>query len=298
MTAYETSDGRHWPVRKIDTEKLQRCIELVASGILKQVDQAAALEVSPSTIHKWKVRSSKGDPQLEAEFFGEVMQFGAAYRIATRLAYLELRATAEQFSIHGRKRRTLNQGQFVVALDPAAIPLDRETRILCGYHPDALMLDERGHATFVEEHVDAPIGLVTKFLETFVDLQPTAHQDINIRGALQVGVGIAPKTDYTREPPPLPPAPEIPQLEVLPAADAVALAELLGEGADVEPADVEPADGYTDPRTAVSMAVEPQAGVGVDPLAIPAREPRSPLEADLFAKLREARERVAKKGTP
>ena len=288
------------PVRKIDIKKLQALIELVSSGVLKLADQARLLDVGPDTIRSWKIKSNRGDPQTEGMFFGVVQQFGAAYLIAERLAMLELKATAMQFSIHGRKRRTLNQGQFVVALNPAAIPLDREMRVMLGYHPDALMLNEHGEATFVEEHVDPPTGLLDRFLSTFPELQTTTNQNINVKGGLQVGVGIVPKVDYTKEPPPLPPMPVVPLLEILDAEpdDAdLALAALLGEELDVEPdVVVEP---EPEPMSAIAVSADvatvdpnpPSAPVAFD--ATPARPAASALERDLYQKLREARERAA-----
>ena len=209
MTAYEMGDN-NMPVRKISTEKLQACVDLVASGILKLVDQARALDVNPDTIRKWKVRSNRGDPAFEAEFFGEIMQFARAYQIGERLAMLELKSTALQFSIHGRERRTLCQGQFVPKLDPIAFALDEPTRILCGYHPLAYALDEKGAVIWNTEHVDPPTGLLDRFLQTFPELQTVSTTTLNVRGGLNVGVGIMPKVDYTREPPPLPPAPVMP----------------------------------------------------------------------------------------
>jgi hypothetical protein len=176
---------------------------------------ARAVAVSDESLRSWELRSNSGDPAFVFDFFdsGEPIQYAKALAVAQKFAYRELRAQAEQFSIHGRKRRTLNQGQFVIALDRKALALDRETRIICGYHPEAYLLDEDGAVTWVEETEMAPVGLLSKFLETFKDLQPHTHQSVDVKGGLQVGVGYMKPVDYTQPPPVIPPLPPVPQIE-------------------------------------------------------------------------------------
>jgi hypothetical protein len=304
---------------KVSPAKLEALIELVAGGVLTVSAQARALGLNSATINAWKFKSNSNpnDPLFMVDAFGERMSLARAYAIATRFAYNELRAGAEQFSILGRERRTLNQGQYVPKLDPVAFALDEETRILCGYHPLAYALDENGAVIWNTEHVDAPVGLVDRFLGTFPDLQTTTTQNINLKGALTMGVTVAPKVDYSQAPPPLPAAPVVPllEVEVIPDNEIVDddLADLLGpdpvaivaDEPDDEPLplDDEPRPVVAKPeipiKTAVPDAWRPAATTISGPVAIdapPARAPASNLEVELYARLEEARARA--KGAP
>lgn len=301
-------------LRKATHENLTRIVEMISEGHMRIIDHAQACACSPRAIRTWLARSNNGDPDFEHEFFGERMQFAKAVAVAKRFAYLEMRGRAEQYAIHGRKRRTLFQGDFVFARDPAAVPLDRETRILCGYHPDALLLDQNGHAVYVEEEVDPPIKLIEAFFSTFPDLQKTTNvnQRVSLNGQLQVGAQVIPRPDYAAGPPPIPAAPTppaaLPMVEVLPdpvaptpsrAATDDELASLLGDPVVIaaakavetialepeQPPAVAPAQRTAPTPPPASPATEPDSSV----LAGPSKPIVSDLQRDLLAKLAAAR---------
>jgi hypothetical protein len=305
---------------KLSTEKLLAVVQLTAMGKATKKDQALAVGVSDDTIREWEYRSNAGDPAFIIPWLGREMQYAEALAIAQRFAYREMRARAERYVIHGRPRRTLAGGQFVIKLDRKALAItDPDIRELLGYHREAYDLDADGAVQWVEEVETAPAGLVEIFLRTFPDLQTTTNTNLNVKGGLSLGVQVAPKVDYRRDAPPIPPPPPMPALEVLPdpaLADGDDLADLLGpdpgpgdvtdtepneyEEPELEPAATLPdAEGTTGEPEPVMIRDLPSEREKIAPATpkprgfdeVPERQPRNDLERDLFAKLRAAREK-------
>jgi hypothetical protein len=300
---------------KHSPEKLLTIVELIERGVMVKARHAKAVGVSDATLSSWQYRSNANDPAFVITYLGEEMQFAKAMAIAQRFAYRELRANAEQFAILGRKRRTTFQGQFVPKLDPVAFALSPEDREWLGYHPLAYALDENGAVLWNEEHIDAPIGLLDRFLQTFPDLQTTTNQNLNVKGVLTHGVQILPKADYSKEPPAIPPAPPIPLLEVIAPEEIVVTADDMEDLLGPEPQpDRAPEPGepeYVQPTAPSRAADDPtdrtirdmptaremppkQQGILKPPLAhdaTPPRAARTPLEQSLFDELEKARQR-------
>jgi hypothetical protein len=294
---------------KHSPEKLQTIVHLIERGVMTKKKHAQAVGVSEDTVSAWQFRSNANDAAFIITYLGEEMQFAKAMAIAQRFAYRELRANAEQFAILGRKRRTTFQGQFVPKFDPVAFALSREDREWLGYHPDAYALDENGAVLWNEEHIDAPVGLLERFLGTFPDLQTTTNQNLNVKGALTHGVQIVPKPDYSKEAPTIPPAPPVPMLEVIAPEEVVedSLEDILGpepvaiEEQDFEaPEDVQPtaASRADDPTDRTIRDVPPKDFIApptpkpVGYFEVPQRAPRTDLERDLFARLAAAKEKA------
>jgi hypothetical protein len=234
-------------------EKLREILTLVAKGVVRPTYIAKAVNISYDTFCKWLLKSNRDDPAFLIEYTGEVMQFAKAFSLAKKLALLELRGLVEQKSIFGTSEPSLKDGNFCWQLDPAAVPLDRETRILCGYHPDALLLDAKGHAQPVMIHTDAPVGLQLRVLESaFKDFRPGVVQEVNVSGNVGIGIGFGAKQNYSGPPPAIPPMPPIPQLEVI---DTIADADEPADSVDADDDDV-PIAAPTAPQ--INLIVAPQ----------------------------------------
>ncbi|MGY3441112.1 hypothetical protein [Bradyrhizobium sp. USDA 4473] len=310
--------------RKAKPETLLALVEMIASGVFSVSKQAEALHVHPGTIQRWLVRSNSrpDDPDFLVSPWGEPMSLAKACVIARKLGYQLMRARAEEYATFGRMRKTIFQGQNVPALDPAAYPLDRETRILCGFHPDALMLDGEGRVIWNEEWEPPSVAILERFFVTQKDLTPTSKQQIQINGQVAVGVGVMGRGRYDGPAPEIPPEPvehALPEVEVIPAlAPPMHAPSITAEdldallGPEPEPAAIAAAMTETiapepEPQTAPTAAPEQPAAISPAPPAPPAMasEPdpdgvlngpskpvTSELQRSLLAKLEEARARA------
>jgi hypothetical protein len=276
---------------KLTEARLRQVVGMICNGIMMKSAHAKALQVSTDTLRSWDYRSNSNpnDPAFLFDFFdtGEPISYAKAISISKKFAYLSLREACEQYSIHGRERLTLYKGAPVVAMDKRALPLDRDTRILMGYHPEAMLLDENGDAVFVTEHVDAPEALLDKLLSTFPDLQTKTHQTVALSGAVMHGVQVTKKPDYSLPPPP------IPELQIMSDPPTTNdLSDLLGEPVRNEVDQVVRLD--TESMSSEQQADAPDkpadvANISVDggpPAPDPEQRPRSRLEEDLLERLR------------
>jgi hypothetical protein len=213
----DEQQGRH--IDMIEKEKMYASLSLISKGVTRPTAIAKAIGTSYRNYRNWLVRSNRGDPLFLIDFDGEEIQWAKAITLSTRLALFELRGMVTQKSIFGTNEPAMKDGQYVWALDPAAVPLDRETRELLGYHPDALLLDAEGRAQPVMIHTDAPIALQLRLLEAaFPDLRPSQTVNNNVAVSGAVGVAFARPVDYSK-PPTVPPPPPMPALEA-PITDA------------------------------------------------------------------------------
>jgi hypothetical protein len=159
---------------------------------------------------------------------------------------------------------------------------------LLGYRRDAL-LEIDGKLQPVKAHKDAPAGLVMRVLETaFKDWRPGVTQNINLNGQVAVGIGFQPKQTYQGPPPPVLAEPAIPQIEDQSDSDVTDVEfEEVPEAAQAAVV-IAPTISVVEPQPVVIRDTEP----GPEPMAfaaMPQRAPRNALEADLFEKLAEAR---------
>jgi hypothetical protein len=288
-----------------EPEKLQEALDLIAKGIVQPTKIAAGIGVPYRTYRSWMVRSNRGDEKFLIEIDGEVMQWAKAITLHTRLAMFELRGLVTQYSIFGDEEISYKDGQVVWALDPVAAALPEEDREWMGYRKDAL-LEIDGALQPVKMKKRAPIALQLRLLEaTFKDMRPSSVQEVNLNGQVAVGIGFAKPVDYSR-PLTIPPPPVEPlQVEILPDAvleDMLALPEQVPsenlveiEVPSTEPSYAAAADAVAEPVPA-PVAVAPSAPSPVAIDETPKRQPRTALEADLYAKLEAARAKP--KGQP
>jgi len=298
----------------IDKQKLYAALNLIAKGIVQPTKVAKGIGMPYRTYRSWMVRSNQGDPAflIEADDGSEI-QWAAAIVQARRLAMLELRGMLEQYSIYGKEIETRFNGAPVWRTDPVAAALPEDIREMCGYRKDAL-LEIDGALQPVMQHQDAPIQLQLRLLEaTFKDMRPQSVQEVNVSGGLAVGIGFAPKTDYSQGPPMVPPPPPRPVIEGS-FVEVDDLEDLLGP----EPITAtEPSTMKSNKVTEMDLAGGPMAPVpervirdtakasetppvqeGIlapsKPLGIsdsPTRPATTPLMQDLYAKLAAARAR-------
>jgi len=296
------------PNVKYSEENLGAILLLIAKGITQPPKQASAIGISPDRLNKWLYRSNGNDPLFLITYHGEQMQFAKAYSLAKRFALLELRGLVEQKSIFGTVEPSLKDGQLVWALDPAAVPLDRETRIMLGYHPDALKLDAQGRAVPVMIHTDAPVGLQLRVLESaFKDFRPNVISEVTVSGSVGVGVAFAPKQNFAGPPPQIPPMPPMPELEILgdvsddpedieslfraptPPPVSIVLAPQVTIEEEFVPEPAPPPQQVIREENPAEYTPEPSLAFS----AAPRRAPRNDLERDLFEKLAAARSKTA-----
>lgn len=256
------------------TEQLYEAIDLIARGVTRPTAIAKVLGVTYRAYRGWMVRSNAGDEKFLIEVNGEVQQFAKAVSQAMKLAHFELRGLVLQEAIGGYLEEQTKDGQVVWKLDPVACALSEEDRELLGYRKDGL-LEIDGALVAHTVRKKAPFAQQIRLLEAvFPDLRPsqTITQNVSVNGA--VGIGFAPKTDYTQGPPAIPPPPPIPQLEVLdgiPDSDAVddELISMLGP----------------EPVAAVNINIAPVISVPID-------DPE-PIIERVIRSAPEARERIA-----
>jgi len=293
---------------KLSPEILDEIISLIQQGILQPTKQARAVGITPDTLNNYLFRSNSGDPAFLMEFGGETMQFAKAYTLAKRFAMMELRGQVEQECIFGTEEVSLKDGQVVWAINRKAAALPEDLRELLGYRKDAL-LEINGELQPVKIKRPAPFGKQIRILEAaFKDMRPSSVSEVQVSGSVGVGVAYSPKQSFSGPPPAIPPAPAMPQLEVLGDVD--------------EPFEDADAEGLTEPSVPpINITLSPQITIADDfvpseppePLAepeqvireenpaeyavqpslafaaSPQRAPRSQLERDLFEKLAAAR---------
>jgi hypothetical protein len=306
------------------TEQLYAALDLISKGITQPTKIARALGISYRNYRLWLVASNAGDPKYLIEGDdGEVVQWAKAVSLATKLALYELRGMVLQEAIYGYDEVQTFQGQRVWALDPAACAIDdldlRE--MLYGRRDGLLVIDGKLQPLVLKKK--APFAQQIRLLEAaFPDLRPsqTINQNVAVNG--QVGIAYAKPVDYSKPLaiPPLPPVPELPaptdaefsevdeDLDDLlgPEPEPVAIRVLIEPQimvSEVEPAeDIQPTNETPRPITDRTIRDTPSEREKIAPATeptnvadVPLRNPRSPLEADLFAKLAEARARPPRK---
>jgi hypothetical protein len=273
---------------KFSQEIADRILDLVERGVLKRASIARAIGVRSSTFKEWLVKSNDGEETFLIGHVGRTMQFAEAWSLCRRLAELELRNAVLQKSIFGSSEPARKDGQLVWKLDRRAVPLDVETRIICGFHPDAFYINERGEVEPELIHTDAPVALQLRVLEAagFAEYKPTTISEVTVRGDPKAPVGIqfSARTDFSGPPPAIAPPPPMPELEVIDDAEEADFAEqpsppsvniTLAPEINVEIAEPkEPARPFPRVRT------EEQA------LAALEKKPLSPLQIDLLQRAR------------
>jgi hypothetical protein len=230
----------------ITTEKLNEALELISKGITRPTKISKAMGIAYRTYCSWMVMSNRGDERFLVEYNDDVMQWAKAIGLATKLALFELRGMLLQEGIFGYDEVQTKDGQIVWALDPVACALSEDDREMLGYRKDGL-LEVDGKLVPVTIKRKAPFAQQIRLLEAaFPDLRPSQTINQNINGALQVGIAAAPKTDYSKGPPQVPPPPQMPELPAPVDAEFNEvdddLAEMLGPEAtpDAEPAPLLP----------------------------------------------------------
>jgi hypothetical protein len=295
----------------IEKEKLYAALDLISRGVTRPTAVARGIGTTYRNYRNWMVRSNRGDEAFLIDVEGEQMQFAKAITLATKLALFELRGMLLQEGIFGYDEVQTKDGNVVWAIDPVAAALSEEDREWMGYRKDAL-LEIDGALQPVTLKKKAPFAQQIRLLEAaFADLRPTQTVNQNVAVNGQIGVGFAPKVDYAKGPPPIPPPPAMPALEA-PITDAEFnevydpdLEEMLGPEPVAAPINVVIA-----PEISVTMAPDntirdiptaresspPQEGILKPPVAydaMPSRAARSPLEQNLFDELEKARARKA-----
>lgn len=301
----------------ITQAKLDEALELISNGVTRPTKIAKAMGISYRSYCAWMVLSNRGDERFLVTFNDEQMQWARAITLATKLALLELRGMVLQEGIFGYDEVQTKDGQVVWALDPVAAAMSEDEREALGFRRDAL-LEIDGKLQPVTIKRKAPFAQQIRLLEAaFADLRPTQtiNQNTTINGT--VGVGIAPKADYSKGPPPIPPPPPMPELPAPTDAEFSEvedddLADILGPTPQPVPInvninlnaeDVRPTPeqllAETD-RTIRDLPTErekiapatPPTQRAIDANEVPLREPRTELERSLFDALRRSREKA------
>ncbi len=267
----------------IDKEKMYEALDLISAGVVQPTKIAKTLGMAYRTYRSWLVRSNNLDPLFELEIDGEVMQFAKAVALHTRLAALELRGQIIQESIHGYSTQTFMNGAPVWATCPIAAAMTEAERVALGFRADALKTGPKGELVPVMQWHPAPAAVRLRVLEAFYpkEFRPASTQEITVNGQVAIGVARATRTDFSRDPPAIPPEPPIPQLEVLgnvvpPDINDPELAEMLGPEPQPVPVAINIDVTLTDPP---EYEPEPEPMTMVSP-PLPPLPPREPVIRD------------------
>jgi hypothetical protein len=275
---------------KKSPETLIAICDVVASGILSYAAACRSVGVSARSFWSWIKASQSGDEEFIVEYLGERIQFARAVNAARRMALHEMRGRMEQKSIFGYDEPIFYMGMPTWKPDPRCVGIDDpDIREMLGYPRDGLLRDESGAVVQNVIHHEPPVALQLRVAEMAFpnEYRPGTNSTVAISGSAVVGVAMMkPMTG----PPKIPPAPPLPQLEVMDAPDQLAIPETdepSEEIADEETA--EDQDRVAAPVRADPMIIE-EAPANYQP---PTPDPLlascksvSPLVADLLARAR------------
>jgi hypothetical protein len=280
----------------VTPEKLNEALELISKGITRPTKIAKAMGISYRSYCSWMVRSNAGDEKFLVTYNSEEQQWARAITLATKLALFELRGMVLQESIWGYDEIQTRDGNVVWQFDPEACAIeDLDLReMLYGRRDGLKVIDGKLQPVTIKRK--APWAQQVALLRAaFPDLRESTTQNVNLNGAMQVGVGFAKPVDYSQGPPAVPPPPLRPELpapvdaefseideaagDYLPAPEGMVVAPInINVQAEPEP---EP-DGYVkDALPSPPPIVErPPAG------------PMTPLQKDLWDRVVAARAKV------
>jgi hypothetical protein len=202
---------------KSTPELLQSVAEMVMAGNLRPTRLAKMAGVTYKTFCRWGKESREGNPKYLIEFLGEEMQFCVALDLARKFAMSELRGSFEEKCVLGYDEYARKDGQLVWKIDREAAAMSEDVREIMGKRKDAL-LEIDGKLVPETIHHEPPVAATLRALEVaFKDYRPSSTQEITLQGNpnAPIGIAVSKKVDYSGNAPAIPPAPAIPQLEIL-----------------------------------------------------------------------------------
>jgi hypothetical protein len=274
-------------------ETLIALCDTIANGTLSYAAACRAVGISTRSFWNYIKASQGGDETYVIEYLGEQIQFAKAVNAARRMALHEIRARFEQRCLMGHDEIQTYMGEITWQKDRRCVGIDDpDIREMLGYPRDGLLRNEAGEVVPNVVHHQPPVAAVLRVIEAAfpVEYRPGTNSTVAISGGAVVGVQMM---QPSSKPPVIPPAPPLPQLEVLDDSDAMQIPET-DDDAPEEMADEEPAEDVQPvPQSRVQsdermIAELPPANYQPPPPAAPlaARRPLSPLERDLIFRAR------------
>lgn len=275
-------------------ETLIAICDTIASGILSYAAACRVNNVSSRAFWGWIKASQGGDEDYLIEYLGEQIQFSKAINAARRIALHEIRASFEQRCLMGHDEIQTYMGEITWQKDRRCVGIDDpDIREMLGYQRDGFLRNEAGEVVPNVVHRQAPVAAVLRVIEAAfpVEYRPGTNNTVAISGSAVVGVQMMRPSN---KPPVIPPAPPLPQLEVLDDADELQIPETDDDVLDDEPAAADDMQPITQPgvQSDERMIAEPtpaeyQPSPPAAPLA-PTRSgrPLSALERDLLSRAR------------
>lgn len=249
-------------------ERRKQVMQTIIDGLvdgLSYTGAARSAGVTSRSLFGWIKLSQSDDPDYSVEMLGEVVPFATAVTTARRIMLHTARSEFERRSHLGHDEIVYFQGQVTWKLDPRAMAIDDpDTRELCGYRRDGL-LEIDGALVANTAHREPPVAATLAMLSMGFPSEYIPKTKQEIQQTVISGGVIQPKA-MTR-PPVIPPAPERPQLEVLPDVDPD-IAELLGEPEELpdEPDDLpEPSPLGVAVIDAAAIAAQPRPSRFIPP---------------------------------
>jgi hypothetical protein len=289
-------------------ETLLAICNTIAGGIMAYSKACAINGVPQSTFWDWIKASQGGDETLMIDYLGETLPFHKAVNGARRMALHEMRGRFEEKNVLGWDEPIFYMGMPTWKPDPRVIGIaDEDIReMLTGYR-DGLLRDANGACIQNTIHHNPPVAAVLRSLEMAFpgEYRPGTTSQVSIASNVAIGVNFPKPRDYSGKPPAIPPAPALPQLQILPETDELQIPEtedddelraMLGEDEPAEVTDTPP-ETYAEfvpeqPKQAEPepvMIAEPtpeKYQPGANPLIQPRNgRPLSDLERDLLARL-------------
>jgi hypothetical protein len=277
--------------------------DTIASGIMSYSKACAMNGLPSSTFWDLIKRSQSNDERLVIEYLGEQIQFAKAVNAARRMALHEMRGRMEQKSIFGYDEPVFYMGEPTWKRDPRTVGWTEDEREAFGFSRDGLLRDENGACIQNVIHHEPPIALQLRVAEMAfpTEYRPGTNNTVAVSGGAVVGVQMMKPSNG---PPKIPPAPPLPQLEVIRETDELAVPEMADdeEITDVTdtPPDDDPAQDDFTPLPPQPPAPEPERVIReatpeqyqptpqIVPLAPVERagRPLSDLERDLLTRAR------------
>jgi hypothetical protein len=225
--------------------------------------------VKPRTLWYWIKQSQSGLEQYTLDFLGSRVPFHVAVNTARKILHHEARSRFEKRATLGHDEPVTFQGRQMYRENLLTVGWTEDEREALGFERDGLLRNERGEVIPLTVHTEPPVAATLALLSMAFAQEYTPKQRIET-GPIATGV-IQPKP--MSGPPTIPPAPVMPELEILPVPGTegamgpeLSLEEILGDEPEVELPD-EPDDNVEpNPR---GVLVADAAAIAAQPKFIP-----------------------------
>ena len=212
----------------LSEETMLAVIDGLSAG-LSYSGAALGAGVRPRTLWYWIKQSQSGDEQYMLEFLGSRVPFHTAINTARKILHHEARSRFEKRATLGHEEAITFQGRQMYRENLLTVGWTEDEREALGFERDGLLRNEKGEVIPLTSHVEPPVAATLALLSMAFAQEYTPKQRIET-GPIATGV-IQPKP--MTGPPAIPPAPIMPELEIL-AEPERSLEEILGEEPEVE----------------------------------------------------------------